>query len=168
MEIKDFGELTQPAEETLAFGFLRTLSRDEQARDVQSMAASADLCAEVPEDLRASFERLRRIFAYGLFFYETFTAVEDLAWLMMEQAFRERFVTFYEGSIPLISKVGAEAILSVHNLEEVYDAFHKGGQYVGSGWTVKLRSTDGRLRGRASFNGGFAQLLRGCFKSFRS
>jgi hypothetical protein len=41
------------------FGFMRSLSPDHQARSIQSMVASADLSEDVPEDLTASFERLR-------------------------------------------------------------------------------------------------------------
>lgn len=84
MRVKDFSELTLPSDAALAFGFMRSLSPDDQARSVQSMVAKADLCDEVPEGLAACFERIRSLFALGLLCYEAFTGAEDLTWLMFE------------------------------------------------------------------------------------
>ncbi len=155
--MKDFAELTRPSEGALAFGFMRSLSPDDQARSVQSMVATADLCDEVPEDLVACFDRIRSLFAYGLFYYEAFTAAEDLAWLTFEQALQQRFVTFYDSEIPLISPSG-EATLKVHNFGEVRDAFGPGGLFRKGRWTVKLLSTGKPLRLERQFRGGYGQL----------
>ncbi len=157
MQVKDFSELTRPSEGALAFGFMRSLSPDDQARSVQSMVATADLCDEVPEDLVACFERIRSLFAYGLFYYEAFTATEDLAWLTFEQALQERFVTFYHSEIPLISP-STEETLTVCNFGEVRDAFGPGGRFRMGRWTVKLRSTGKALHLDRQFRGGYGQL----------
>lgn len=157
MKIKDFSELITPSEETMAFGFIRTLSPDDQAKSVQGMVATADLCEGVPGDLVACFERIRSLFGYGLFYYEAFTAADDLAWLMFEQALQARFVTFYGGQIPLISKSG-EATLRVVDFGEVRDALRKGGEYSKGGWSVKLRSTGDALRVEGGFVGRYGQL----------
>ncbi len=157
VRVKDFSELTRPSDAALAFGFMRSLSPDDQARSIQSMVAKADLCDEVPEDLAACFERIRSLFALGLLCYEAFTAAEDLAWLMFEQAVQERFVTFYRGEIPLISKSG-EQTLTVPNFGKVIDAFRRGGPYGKGGWTIKLRATGMPLKLTGPFVGGFGQL----------
>lgn len=156
MKVKDLSELTRPSDGALVFGFMRSLSPDDQARSIQSMVASADLSTDVPEQLAASFERLRSIFAYGLFCYEAFTAVQDLAWLTFEQALRDRFLTFYGNEIPMISTCG-EQILPVQNFEEVRDALARG-QFRKGGWTVKLRSTGAPLRLDGQFRGSYGQL----------
>lgn len=158
MEVKDFAALTRPAETTLAFGFVRSLSSDDQARSVQSMVARADLSDDVPEDLAACFERIRSIFAYSLFYYEAFTAAEDLAWLTFEQALRERFVTFYQYDTPLINNTGLEANLKATNFGDVLSAFHRGGLSCRGRWTVKLKSTKAGLKVNGQFRAGYGQL----------
>lgn len=161
MDTSDLATLTEPSEATLAFGFIRTMAPDDQVRHIQSMVATADLCSEVPDDLRASFDRLRRIFAYGLFYYDTFTAVYDLTWLTMEQALRERFVTYYEGHIPLVSsKLGQEKVLDVDNFQQVQAAFSRGGPCAKDGWTVKVSTTGAPLEGLRPFRGSLVQLQR--------
>lgn len=76
---------------------------------------------------------------------------------MFEQALQERFVTFYGGEIPLISKSG-EQTFNVQNFGEVIVAFGRKGQYRRGGWTVKLNSTGKALQLAGPFVAGFGQL----------
>lgn len=159
MHLRSFSELVQPAVGTLAFGFMRSLEPDEQARSVQAMVAGADLRPGVPQDLVDSFERLRSLFGYGLFNYEAFTAVEDLAWLAFEQALGERFVTYCDHEIQLTSRAADDETLTATTLEEVRAAFRRGGLYARGNWKVRLRSSGAPLQLKDPFRASYPQLL---------
>ena len=94
----------------------------------------------VPEGTRSSFERLRTLHAYGVLCYDLFTVVDDLTWIVLEQALRERFIEFYAGVIPLIDKNRAESLFSASDFEAVSEAFRSGGSHYRKGWQLKLRS----------------------------
>lgn len=96
-QIKTLAELTTPDDRSLRFTPLGLsmggpLKPEYAAEFQQQVLASCELNSNVPEDVRKSFERLRTLHSYGILCYEAFTVADELAWLLMEQAFRERFV----------------------------------------------------------------------------
>jgi len=145
MDIRTFAELTTPDERSLRFTPLGlvtggTLSPENAAEFQQRSIAAADLVPAVPEGTRSSFERLRTLHAYGVLCYDLFTVVEDLTWVVLEQALHERFIEFYGGVIPLVSKNGAEGMLPASDFEAVSKAFRLGGSHAKGGWQLRLRA----------------------------
>src|SRR5258708_37452060 len=128
MDIRTFAELTTPDERSLRFTPLGLatggmLSPENAAEFQQRSISTADLVPAVPEGTRSSFERLRTLHAYGVLCYDLFTVVEDLTWVVLEQALRERFIEFYGRVIPLGSKTAAESMLSASDFEAVSQGY---------------------------------------------
>ncbi len=115
------------------------LSDEDSCEWLQSMIAAALLAPDVPDELQRSFERLRTLHAYGVLCYDTFTAVDEDAPLILEQALRARFVTFYEGRVPTADKADHAATFLADEFEEVYTAFRRGGD-PGTGWHLRLQA----------------------------
>ncbi len=161
MKIRTLEELTTPDRRVLAFtpwGLSTIGLKPEQAAEFQQQViAASDLAPNVTEGTRCSFERLRSLHSFGILCYEAFTVAEDLAWLVMEQAFRERFVEYYEGKVPFVNVVsGVEHTLSASSFDEVYRAVKRGGSHSGKRWKLRLRST-GELVG---FQGNLVDLQK--------
>ena len=159
MRIKTFDELIAPDERTLRFtplGFSmgpQILKPEYAAEFQQQVIAGCDLHPDVPEDTRNAFERVRTLHSYGILCYEAFTVADDLSWLVMEQAFRERFVTYFNGTIPFVNiRTGDEDAITVRNFEEVYQAVTPGGSHAKGVWRLKLRSNGQPMKFRASFS----------------
>lgn len=55
------------------------------------------------EGTRQSFEQLRTIFCYGLLCYDIYTLVNDHALLVFEQALRDRFIDFHQGTVTFVN-----------------------------------------------------------------
>ena len=149
MDIRSFTELTTPDDRSLRFTPLGLatggmLSPENAAEFQQRSIAAADLVPAVPEGTRRSFERLRTLHAYGVLCYDLFTVVEDLTWVVLEQALRERFIEFYGGVIPLVSKRGVESMLPASDFEAVNHAFRQGGSHAKGGWPLRLRTQQGK------------------------
>ena len=150
MHIRTLAELTTPDERSLKFTPLGLatggkLSPENAAEFQQRCIAAADLVPAVPEGVRSSFERLRTLHSYGVLFYDAFTLADDLPWVVLEQALRERFIEFYDGVIPLIGKDGVESTFAVSNFEAVAEAFRQGGSHA-KGWMLRLRSNGTLMR----------------------
>jgi len=156
--IKTFAQLITPDERTLRFTPLGLstggiLKPEYAAEFQQQVIAGCDVHPDVPEDTRNGFERIRTLHSYGILCYEAFTVADDLSWLVMEQAFRERFVTYFNGTIPFVNiKTGNEDSITVQNFEEVYQAVTRGGSYANRAWCLKLRSNGQPMEFRASFS----------------
>jgi hypothetical protein len=122
-------DLQAPDERTLRFtplGFATGgMLRPEAAAEFQQRAVDVSFADAVPADVRDTFERLQLLHAYGLLAYDLFTAAHDLTRLVLEQALRTRFMTYYGGVIPLADKTGAPQPLSAKNFDQVYDALNK-------------------------------------------
>lgn len=147
VKIRSLAELSTPDDRTLIFA--NGLRADAAAEFHQRTIADADLTSDVPEGTRNSFERLRTLHSYGVFCYEAFTVADDLTWLVLEQALGERFVTYFNGSIPLVpDKRGTEETITAQNYKQVYEALH-GGVY-SKGWSLKLQVTDELMRFRGT------------------
>jgi|SRR5665213_3793979 len=117
-KIKSLEELTTADERSLRFtpwGFSTAGKLDPKiaANYLQEMISHCEMVDEVPDNIRNSFERLRMLHSYGILTYEAFTIAEDLAWLLLEQALRERFITFYDSRLVSFDFVG----VSVHFCE---------------------------------------------------
>jgi hypothetical protein len=159
MEIKSFEELTTPDERTLAFTPLGLstmgLLKPEDAADFQQQViAHCDLADDVTEGTRNSFERLRTLHSYGVLCYEAYTVSQDLAWLLLEQALRERFLEFHNHVVPLVSaKTGDQVPLPANDFSVVDDAFRRGGSHAKGKWTLLL--TNGSTM---EFSGSMGQL----------
>lgn len=157
MKIKTYSELTTPDERTLRFtgmGFSMagTLKPEDSAQFQQRVIAGANLQPDVPEGIQKSFERLRSLHSLGVLYYDAFTIAADLAWLVLEQAFRERFVTYFDGAIPLVNtKTEEEATLRVQNFDEVYQAVRRG-KYAGKPWKLKVQATGNALTFRGNLS----------------
>jgi hypothetical protein len=145
MDIRTFAELTTPDERSLSFTPLGLasggLSPEQAVAFQQRSIASADLISAVPEGTRSSFERLRTLHVYGVLCYDNFTVVEDLTRIVLEQALRERFITFYGEVIPLVRRRdGTESMLPASDFGTINAAFRRGGSHARGGWELRLRN----------------------------
>jgi hypothetical protein len=156
MKIQTLAELAAPDDRSLRFTPLGLstggrLKPQYAAEFQQKVIAGAELTAAVPEGTRNAFERLRTLHSYGVLCYEAFTISRDLASLVMEQAFRERFVSYFDGQIPLVRRVdGTKATVTVESFDGVYEAVARGGKYAKGGWMLELRSSRELMEFRAS------------------
>jgi hypothetical protein len=83
--------------------------------------ALAHLIEDVPEAVRNSFGRVRKTYLYGLVEYELFTVADDDARLILEGALRARFLTYYDGQVP-VTKKGEETMLNTSSFDDVREA----------------------------------------------
>jgi hypothetical protein len=123
------------------------LTAEAAAEFQQRVVASADLIQSIPDDTRASFERLRTLHRFGILCYDAFTAVSDLAPLVADQALRERFVELHAGAVVVVARDGGERALPFGSVGELVD---------------RLKADKLRLRDwpkTTAFAGGFGQLL---------
>jgi len=101
MIIHKLAELQQPDEASLRFtpwGLAR-MNPEDAADFQQRLIGQFELSGQVPETTRKSFERVRTIYSYGVLCYELYTVAGDQAPLVVEQALRDRFLPFYEGTV---------------------------------------------------------------------
>jgi hypothetical protein len=105
-EPKTLTELLTLDDMTLAFWPLglsgALMPSEDSLRNLRDSIDRADLVAEVPEEVRNNFERVRKTYLYGLMEYDLFTVADDDARLILEGALRVRFMTYYEGHITVI------------------------------------------------------------------
>jgi hypothetical protein len=136
-EPESLDDLLRPDEMTLRFapgGLLidGRLRPGDSLGHLRSSVDQARLVPEVPEDVRDNFDRLRKVYLYGLLEYELFTVADDFAYLVLEGAFRMRFLTYYDFKVP-VSRKGTPDILEVDSFDALLE--RKRG--------FKLRSTEG-------------------------
>ncbi|MFE5301686.1 hypothetical protein, partial [Streptomyces sp. NPDC056632] len=82
-----------------------------QQTDHDSIQALVD---GVAEGTRRRFEQLRHVYRYGLLCYDLFTMVGDAALFVFEQALRDRFIAFHDGTVSVQT-----AAREVHQLENL-------------------------------------------------
>ncbi len=159
MEIKTLEQLTTADHRSLAFtpmglstgGQLRP---EDAATFQQEVISHCDLAEEVAEGTRNGFERLRILHSYGVLCYEAYTVAQDLAWLLLEQALRERFLEFHHHLIPLVNaQSGHPVSLSASDYSAVGTAFHRGVSQAKGKWRLLL--TNGSTM---PFSGSMGQL----------
>ena len=159
MEIKTFQELTTADQRTLAFtpmglSTMGLLKPEDAAEFQQQVIAHCDLADNVSEGTRNSFERLRTLHSHGVLCYEAYTVAQDLAWLLLEQALRERFLEFHNHSVPLTNaKSGDHVPLAANDFSIVDNAFRRGGSHAKGKWNLTL--SDGSI---VEFSGSMGQL----------
>jgi len=115
-------ELQAPDQLSLRFnhlGFGSALSPDDAARHQARTIASATLADEVPRAIQENFERARKLHLYGVLEYEFFTAAADYALLVLEAALRARFLSHYEGRVPVYLG-GQPTFLEIDEFDEIF------------------------------------------------
>lgn len=163
MIIKTLAELQEPDERTLHFSPLGLggSMHPEDATDFQQhVIARHNLVPTVAEGTRQSFEQLRTIFSYGLLCYDIYTLVNDHALLVFEQALRDRFIDFHQGTVTFVNtKDGQQKDLTVDTYEQVsqFATRHRGWQLRAGAETIKFNAMLGGLLDWARTAG----LLRG-------
>ncbi len=102
----------------------RLLEPESAAQYRQEIISRADLAPAVAKSTRGTLERLRSTYAYGVLSYEIFTVVDDLAQLVIEQALRDRFMEFHEGTVRFRDAQGEYREVAARTFDELYDAVH--------------------------------------------
>jgi hypothetical protein len=128
--------LRAPDERSLIFNPLGIGGRLEPADAALFSARLVErttLHADVPDDVRQNFERLRTLFRYGVLEYEFFTAADDAAHLVLEGALRHRFATHYGHQVPVLVD-GVPSLVPAPS----FDAFRKS--------VLAMRAAGQRLR----------------------
>jgi hypothetical protein len=123
MVIRSLPELRRADERTLAFGplgFGGSMRPEYSAEFLQQVVARYELVPAVAEGTRRSFDQLREVFPYGLLCYDIFTLVEDRALLVFEQALRDRFIEFHQGTVTFADpRTGQTCELAADRYEQV-------------------------------------------------
>lgn len=141
MAIRTLAELAAPDERTMRFTpfGLGSMPADRAAEFQQRVIVGADLVADVPDDTRRAYERLRTVYAHGVLCYEIFTVVHDQALLLLELALGERLLAFYDGEVPFF-KGDTVRPFRARRFNEVREALRdRKGEYA----DCSLRLTDG-------------------------
>jgi len=147
MDIKSLEELRQADERTLRFislGFSTggMLRPEDAAVYQQEVISHAELVPAVAEGTRNTFERLRSLHAYGVLSYEIFTAAEDLAHLVIEQALRDRFLEFHHGVVIFEDARGAMHEVTAATFDALYREIHQEGRLRRPHrWRLRVRRT---------------------------
>lgn len=158
MEIKSLQELQSPDELTLKFspwGFGGRLEPEKAAKFQQEQIARCDLVPDVAEATRAAFDRLRRVYAYGILSYDHYTLVNDQAHMVRERALRDRFMQWCGGSVTFEDTSGRMPLRteSVSSYDEVLTlAKRLRPRRNGPVWQLRVGSE------RVEFNGMLAHL----------
>ncbi|GIF48197.1 hypothetical protein DFJ67_3518 [Asanoa ferruginea] len=127
MQITSLAQLRETDERTqrftpLGLGLDRMLTPESAATYHQETVAQIDLADAVAQGTRDAFERLRKIRAYGVLCYEIYTLVNDHALLVIEQALRDRFIHFHDGSCTFVHRDGHEKTITITDYDDVYKA----------------------------------------------
>jgi len=149
--IKSLDELRQADERTLVFApaGLGRMRAEDSAEFQQQVVAQFELAPAVAENTRQSFDDLRTVFGYGVLCYEIFTLVNDHALLVFEQALRDRFIEFHQGTVTFVNRSGIERVVAARRYEQVYEfvATHRGWRLrIGDGHSMRFNGTLSGLR----------------------
>jgi hypothetical protein len=105
------------------------LSPEDSLRYLRDSIERARLVAEVPDTVRDNFERVRKTFLYGLVECDMFTVADDDARLILEGALRARFLSYYDGKLPIIKKA-EQTTLNASSFDDVREVAKRGYQLV--------------------------------------
>jgi hypothetical protein len=122
------------------------LTPESSATYHQETVAQVDLADTVKQGTRDAFERLRKIHAYGVLCYEIYTLVNDHALLVIEQALRDRFVDFHDGSATFVHPDGREITITIDKYDDVYKAANR---YPRRGYRLRVGASSATVE----FNG---------------
>lgn len=162
MKIRSLDELRQADERTLRFtsaGFATggMLRPEDAALYQQECLSRAELSEAVAEGTRSTFDRLRLLHSYGVLSYDMFTAADDLANLVIEQALRDRFIEFHNGTVPFHDAHGTVHNVPAASFQALYEEIHAEGRLRRpQRWRLRLHRT-GEL---VYFDGMLDSLLR--------
>jgi hypothetical protein len=109
------------------------LESEDAARFQTAVIASAVLADDVPEHVRNNFGRVRKLHLYGVLEYDFFTVADQQALLVLEGALRLRFLSYYDGGIPVETR-GVTELLPATIFDDVREAKRRG---------ATLRASDG-------------------------
>ncbi len=150
-------ELMTPDARVLRFSPMGLLLGDHEMRPegsleyLQDMVA-LDLVPAVPESVRILYDRLVRLFPYGLWAYDLFTMLDQNVYLVLETALQYKFVEYYHGTIYLEHRrTEVTATLVVTRFDELTAAMRPSGAHSYREWDLK---------GHERFDGSYAALLR--------
>lgn len=159
MIIKTLSELQEPDDTSLRFtpwGLARMAAED-AANWQQEVVARHEISAQVPETTRLSFERVRTIYSYGVLCYDLYTVAGDQAKLAVEQALRDRFLSFYSSTVPFIDRDRQLQSITADSYEAFWQELHSDGRlFKPKSW--KLQPVSGRAPFR--FDGMLDSLLK--------
>ncbi|MFD3524870.1 hypothetical protein [Streptomyces sp. NPDC058653] len=122
IEIRSLDDLRTADGLSLAFnpyGLGSRMTAEDAAEFQQRQIADCDLGKGVAAGTRDSFERLRTVFAYGVFCYDVYTLVGDQALLIYEQALRDRFMEWCAGTITFRIPLAPDASFTVTSYDDV-------------------------------------------------
>jgi transcriptional regulator with XRE-family HTH domain len=121
----------------------------------QRVISSVVLPSDVPASVTANFERLRQLYLYGCFQYEFFTVAFDLSPLVLESALAERFVAYYNGSVPMVDAVGNTHHLAGATFDGIFNQLTSPPFRSRSKWSLMSK----RAGDRMPFSGNLTDLL---------
>jgi len=128
------------------------LMKPEASAEYLQELVGLELVPDVPKAVRDLYNRLTKLFPYGLWAYDLFTILNQNAYLVLETALQYRFLKFYDGHIPLVHQNKPPMMLEATHFDDVEAALHRGGVYSHrNGW---------QLRDHERFNASYAALLR--------
>jgi len=118
----------------------RILAPQSAVEHVQRMVSKFDLADAVPSDVKVNFDRVRMVHTYGALSYGLFTVASDQCYFLLEQAFGTRFVSYYDGQIP-VQGYGQRDIVIAEHFDDLRAAlFGKGVKRPKLGWRVSSRA----------------------------
>jgi hypothetical protein len=125
MIIKSLAELREADKRTLPFspvGLGGRMRPEDSAEFQQQVVARYELVDAVAEGTRQSFDQLREIFGYGVLCYDIFTVIHDHALLVFEQALRDRFIGYHQGTVTFVDpRAGTEKELAANRYEQIFE-----------------------------------------------
>lgn len=156
MDVKSLEELQQPDDRA---GYFTPGLRDAKAvaEYHQQVMSRLDLADVVPEQVRAAFDQLRELYAYGVLKYDLFTVAHDRARLILEYALRERFLSYYSGEVAFLDSTGVAHSLRPADFDALFQEIHKDRRLRSpQNWKLRVDAA-GRL---VRFDGMLDSLLR--------
>lgn len=118
----------------------RILAPESAVAFIQADVAKYDLNGAVPEDIQFNFDRIRRVYTYGVLCYDLFTVASDQCFFVLEQALGERFVSYFGGEIP-VPGYGHRGVVRVERFEDLRgQLFGRGMPHRRGGWKVESRT----------------------------
>jgi hypothetical protein len=156
MDVKSLEELQRPDDRA---GYFTPGLRDAEAvaEYHQQAIRRLELASVVPEQVRAAFDQLRELYGYGVLWYDLYTVAHDRARLILEYALRERFLSYYGGTVTFLDSAAATHVLRPKDFEELFEEIHKERRLRSPKvWKLRVDGTGRQLR----FDGMLDSLLR--------
>lgn len=124
-------------------------SAEQAAEILQQTIADLDLDETVPEGLRASYERVRKLFVYGVLDYEFYTVAGEQARLILEQALRERFLIEHASGAPFVDRDGTVQVVTAATFDDLHEQVRRLNNERLNGrprkWRLQLRHSAGTM-----------------------